>query len=149
MRIGELARKTGMNPSALRYYERLGLLPKVVRVGGQRLYSNEAVEKLSLIDVAQRLGFTLEDIALLSRRFKPGKPFSKIWNTMARHKLLELDQLAAGINDVREILAEGLECNCGGIANCPSASKIKSKSLLKRIRLPKTNKRRKFLDNSR
>lgn len=68
MKIGELAKKTGITPSRIRFYEAEGLLPRPSRQGnGYRTYSEQAAHLLKIIDNAQRTGFSLEQI----RRFLP------------------------------------------------------------------------------
>jgi DNA-binding transcriptional MerR regulator len=60
--IGEVARRAGVATSSIRYYERIGLLPKPERVGGQRRYDAEVLGKLGFIGVAQSAGFKLAEI---------------------------------------------------------------------------------------
>jgi DNA-binding transcriptional MerR regulator len=68
MKIGELAKMTGITPSRIRFYEAEGLLPRPSRQGnGYRTYSAQAADLLKIIDNAQRTGFSLEQI----RRFLP------------------------------------------------------------------------------
>lgn len=68
MKIGELAKKTGITPSRIRFYEAEGLLPRPSRQGnGYRTYSEQAANLLKIIDNAQRTGFSLEQV----RRFLP------------------------------------------------------------------------------
>ncbi len=68
MKIGELAKMTGITPSRIRFYEAEGLLPRPSRQGnGYRTYSSQAANLLKIIDNAQRTGFSLEQI----RRFLP------------------------------------------------------------------------------
>ncbi len=63
MKIGELAERSGMPASTIRYYEQEGLLPRASRgANGYRIYEHAALEQLNLIDTAQRLGFTLDAI---------------------------------------------------------------------------------------
>ncbi|SEU22480.1 MerR family transcriptional regulator [Variovorax sp. OV084] len=63
MKIGELAAATGVAPSAIRFYEKSGLLPAARRgSNGYRSYSNDAIERLRLIQVAQSLGFSLDTL---------------------------------------------------------------------------------------
>jgi len=62
MKIGQLAGRSGLNPSAIRYYERLGLLPAPHRTGGQRRYPIEALDRVLLIRFASDMGFTLSEI---------------------------------------------------------------------------------------
>ena len=62
MPIGELARRAGLRPSAIRYYESIGLLPEPPRVAGQRRYPPQAQRTLSVIGAAQRAGLSLDEI---------------------------------------------------------------------------------------
>ena len=64
--IGQVAERAGVNTSHLRFYERVGVLPQPERVAGQRRYHEEVVHRLAIIDVAQRAGLTLEEIAPLT-----------------------------------------------------------------------------------
>src|SRR4029078_2982265 len=63
--IGQIAERAGVNTSRIRFYERAGVLPVPERVSGQRRYREEVVHRLSIIDVAQRAGLTLGEIAPL------------------------------------------------------------------------------------
>jgi DNA-binding transcriptional MerR regulator len=60
--IGEVARRAGVAPSSIRYYERIGLLPEPDRLGGQRRYDADVLGKLGFIGVAQSAGFKLREI---------------------------------------------------------------------------------------
>ena len=66
MKIGELAQQSGLEASAIRYYESLGLIPAPKRTqAGYRIYDNTALEQLAMIKVGQEIGFTLADLASL------------------------------------------------------------------------------------
>src|SRR5918997_4063167 len=62
MRIGEVAARAGVRVSLIRYYEEIGLLPEPERVSGQRRYDDTVLRRLTVIDVAQRAGLSLEEI---------------------------------------------------------------------------------------
>ncbi len=62
MKIGELAARAGLNASALRYYEKIGLLAPPYRTGGQRRYPSDALDRALLIRFADDIGFTLGEI---------------------------------------------------------------------------------------
>lgn len=63
MKIGELAERSGIAASAIRYYEQAGLMPKAERgANGYRAYGDSALERINLIQIGQKLGFTLEAI---------------------------------------------------------------------------------------
>ena len=117
MTIGELARRAGVKTSALRYYEDLGLVLPTRRVSGRRRYGPEAAERLDVIQLAQRSGFTLAEIVVLMADFDRGKP-SKRWRAMAQDKLAELDQQRVRLDQMRSLLRGGLECECLDLRVC-------------------------------
>jgi len=65
MSIGEAARKSGLRPSAIRYYEKLGLLAKATRVNGRRRYDDQILRRLAIVRFARHVGFTLTETKLL------------------------------------------------------------------------------------
>src|SRR5882757_2607046 len=72
MKIGELAKRARLNASAIRYYEKLGLLPAAARTSGQRHYSAESLDRVLLIRFACEMGFSLPEIMVfLSASAKP------------------------------------------------------------------------------
>ena len=80
--IGQFARRAGLNVSAIRYYEAQGLLPEAPRVGGQRRYSEATLNRLGVIDVAKRAGFSSTMCASCSMRATRGSlhtPGSRNW----------------------------------------------------------------------
>src|SRR5262245_52257603 len=91
--IGEAARRAGVAPSTLRYYERLGLLPAPKRVSGWRRYPPDVARALRLIRVAKEAGFTLTEIQTLVRGFPEDGALSERWKTLARRKLPEVEAL--------------------------------------------------------
>lgn len=94
MQIGELAKRTGVSVSALRYYEQIGLLPASERrISGYRLFSEESVERVQFIRRAKALGFSLKEIrsvlALCDEKASP----CELASTLAHRKLLKIDKL--------------------------------------------------------
>src|SRR5437016_3442598 len=82
MQIGELARRAGVHASALRYYDTIGLIVPEERVGGRRVYSEAALQRLAVIVMAKELGFTLAEIrelfgGFVVRRWKLKPVFSR------------------------------------------------------------------------
>ncbi len=110
--IGEVARRFGLSPSALRFYESIGLLPEPARVSGRRRYDDETVEQLAVIAAAQRLGFTLQEAGVLLEGLRADVPPADQWRTLARGKLDELDTAAQHIDEMRTMLRTGLTCDC-------------------------------------
>jgi DNA-binding transcriptional MerR regulator len=116
MPIGEVAGRAGMSTSRIRFYEARGLLPEPERAGGKRRYGEEVLRRLEIIDAAQRVGFTLEEIRdLLGSR-------DEVAHERLRHlallKLPELDDLIARATSVRRVLKICSRCNCDSIDVC-------------------------------
>lgn len=118
MRIGEVAERAKTPATTIRYYERFGLLPEPERVSGQRVYEADVLEDLEAIDIAQELGFTLEEIKLLLGSLRSGEEPSRNCREMAQQKLRELEELIADAYRMKEILEHGLSCNCTSLQGC-------------------------------
>ena len=80
-----------LRPSAIRYYESLGILPPALRRSGQRRYDDTILYRLAVIQRARQTGFSLEEIRELFLGFGPATSASKRWQKMSRQKLAELD----------------------------------------------------------
>jgi len=117
--ISEVAQQVGLQPSAIRYYERIGLLPPPQRVSGQRRYDTSALYRLAIIQWARRLGFTLDEIRRLFFGFRNVTRASQRWQTLSRKKLAELDGLMDGIRTVRRLLKKMMQnCRCDTLEQC-------------------------------
>lgn len=114
--IGEVADRTGVATSALRYWEEFGLLPAPARVSGQRRYPPSAVEHVGLILLLRDVGFTLREIkALVGARTSGGD-----WRELQRDKLAELDRQIARMQAARGAIAHGLSCPHDNVFECPN-----------------------------
>ena len=116
MTIGELAERTGVPASALRYYDELGLVRPERREGGQRRYDTTAIRQVGAVLLLRDLGFTLAEVAQLLT--DPPRRKST-WSRLARQKLTQLDELIADAETARTALAHALECPKGDPAACP------------------------------
>jgi MerR family redox-sensitive transcriptional activator SoxR len=117
--ISEVARQVGLRPSAIRYYEQIGLLPPALRVTGQRRYDASTLYRLAIIQRARQLGFTLEDIRQLFFGFGNATRASARWRKLSQQKLAELDNLIDGIKAVRHLLKKMMHnCRCGTLDQC-------------------------------
>jgi DNA-binding transcriptional MerR regulator len=113
--IGELASRTGVAPSALRYWEELGLLPAPVRVSGQRRYPSSAAGLVGVILVLRNIGFTLREArAFVASRSPAGDSRRELY----QRKLAELDQRIAQAQAARTAIAHGLACPHEDILEC-------------------------------
>jgi MerR family transcriptional regulator, redox-sensitive transcriptional activator SoxR len=114
--IGDVAERAGMSASRIRYYEARGLLPCPERAAGKRRYGEEVLRRLAIIDAAQRVGFTLEEIRdLLGSRDQPAHERLR---QLALSKLPELDDLIARATSVRRVLKMCSRCSCDSIDVC-------------------------------
>jgi MerR family transcriptional regulator, redox-sensitive transcriptional activator SoxR len=116
--IGEVADRAGIEPSAIRYYESLGLLPKPVRVGGKRRYGSDVLDRLALIALAKDSGFTMKEIRQLVAGFTPGSGPAERWRVLATRKLAELDEQATRLRRMRRVLRLALACGCVDLEEC-------------------------------
>lgn len=115
--IGQVAAAAGLQPSAIRYYEDVGVLPKPGRVGGKRRYDREAVDRLLLIRFCRRLGFRVSDMRGLL--VDPGGTRSKdTWRRLVDARLLEVTALINGARAVRRVLRESRDCDCVTLDGC-------------------------------
>ncbi len=114
--IGEVAARAGMSTSRIRYYEARGLIPEPERAAGKRRYTSDVYRRLAIIDAAQRVGFTLEEIRdLLGSRDQPAHERLR---ELALLKLPELDDLIARATSVRRVLLMCSRCDCESIDVC-------------------------------
>jgi MerR family transcriptional regulator, redox-sensitive transcriptional activator SoxR len=116
--IGEVARMAGINASAIRYYEKAGLLAKPERVNGRRRYGPEVLDILAEIRVAQRAGFTIAEIRTLMNGFSAEDPLSERWRSLARGKLAYVEALIDRAQTMKRLLERGLHCECLSIEDC-------------------------------
>jgi|SRR5215468_2369941 len=116
--ISEVARQVGLRPSAIRYYERLGLLFPAERKGGQRRYDNTTVYRLAVIQRARQTGFTLDEIKELFFGFAKGTPPGERWQQMSTRKLVELEQLSDQIETMKGLLRGIQNCRCDALNEC-------------------------------
>ena len=127
LRVGQVAAAAGVNIETLRYYERRGLLARPDRsLGGHRLYPPEAVTLLRVIKTAQRLGFTLAEVAELLEagthvhgvRRRPAGLQAR-----AADKLAEVEQRIADLTVIRDTLRQALDAGCDDLLECAGAER--------------------------
>jgi len=120
--ISQVARRVRLRPSAIRYYERIGLLPRAERLSGQRRYDPAVLYRLAIIQRARQLGFTLTEIRHLFFGFRDVTRASERWRTLSQRKLAELDHLMDGIKAVRGVLKKLMtKCRCDTLDQCGEA----------------------------
>lgn len=118
MKIGELAAQVGVMPSTLRYYERIGLLPKAARKNGRRHYDPQIIERLTAIRVAKQAGWELTEIQQLLDGIDGQQNFSEQWLAKAEAKLAMIDTRIAELEQMKTLLHRGIACACDSLASC-------------------------------
>jgi MerR family transcriptional regulator, mercuric resistance operon regulatory protein len=121
LRSGEVAAAAGVNRQTLRYYERRGLLTSPERtLGGHRLYPAETVTMLRVIKVAQRLGFTLDEVADLldAGRHRHRRPADAGLTARARAKLTEVETKIAELEVIADTLRVAIAAGCDDLVDC-------------------------------
>jgi MerR family redox-sensitive transcriptional activator SoxR len=116
--ISQVARRVGLRPSAIRYYEQIGVLPPAHRVSGQRRYEEAALYRLATLQRARQIGFRLDEIRQLFFGFRKGTPPSERWKKLSQRKLAELEQLMNGIKALQLLLQGQGKCGCVSLEEC-------------------------------
>jgi MerR family transcriptional regulator, redox-sensitive transcriptional activator SoxR len=118
MSIGQVAKICGIAPSAIRYYETAGLLPKPVRVSRQRRYGPEMIGRLRLLQVAREAGFTIAETRTFVSGFSESTPPAIRWRILAKRKLGEIDTQIRRLRHMKLLLESGFRCHCLSIEDC-------------------------------
>lgn len=116
--IGEVAEKAGVNVSAIRFYERRGLLPEPERVGGRRRYTDAVVGRLGVIGTAKQAGLSLEEVGVLLTSTDRGAPAHEQLRALSARKLPEVDALIERAQTMREWLVLAGDCGCDKLDLC-------------------------------
>lgn len=117
--IGALAARTGLSISAIRFYEAKDLLSALRNTGGQRRFMRSDIRRLSFIMVAQRLGFTLEEIRTHLSALPLGRtPTQADWTRISRIFRRRLDERIAALERMRGKLDECIGCGCLSLRRC-------------------------------
>lgn len=116
--IGELARQAGVAPSALRYYEKAGLLPSPARASNRRQYDKAVLGRIRIILLARDAGFSVNETRTFLNGFPVGTRPALRWRAMAKRKITELDELTARLSQMRSILNASFHCECRQLEDC-------------------------------
>ena len=112
MTVGDLARRAGVRPSTVRYYEQRGLLPAPPRRHGWREYDGDALAHLAVVQFARSCGFTLTETRQLVKGFSPRTAMSARWNSMAQTKIIEMDAAIERAHAMKDLLTRIGRCEC-------------------------------------
>ena len=118
--IGELARRTGLATSTLRYWEEFGVLSTPVRIAGQRRYPESAVRLVGVVLLLRDAGFSLAEQKALTA----SRAVSVDWQRLAQQKLAELDDQIAKAQATREAIDHALHCPHADVFECPTFASL-------------------------
>lgn len=117
--IGELARRTGLAVSAIRFYEDKGLVQAFRTMGNQRRFLRSDIRRLSFILIAQKLGLSLDEIEGQLATLPQGRtPTLSDWQKLSRAMRFQIDQKIALLTRTRSKLDECIGCGCLSLQRC-------------------------------
>jgi DNA-binding transcriptional MerR regulator len=114
--IGEVAERSGLATSAIRYYEELGLVEPVGRESSRRIFAESAVNRLVAIAAAREAGFSLEEIRSLLDSQKEG---TDLWRLLVEAKIAEVRSRINRLRAIEVTLLDSLTCGCSAWDQCP------------------------------
>ena len=117
--IGQLAERTGLSVSAIRFYEDRGLVHAVRNAGGHRRFLRSDIRRLSFVMIAQRLGFTIEEIRAALDTLPNGRtPTKADWARISEDFRAALDARIATLTRLRDRLDGCIGCGCLSLESC-------------------------------
>jgi MerR family redox-sensitive transcriptional activator SoxR len=118
MKIGDLAKQAGINPSAIRYYEKQALLPPPHRKGGQRRYAPDALDRVLLIRFASEMGFSLSETKVFLSGLNAAAPVGPRWKKLAQSKIQQVTENIQRERRLKSLLQHLLACRCASLNAC-------------------------------
>jgi MerR family transcriptional regulator, redox-sensitive transcriptional activator SoxR len=119
MTIGDLAARTGLSVSAIRFYEARGLVEPFRSQGGQRRFLRSDIRRLSFIRIAQQLGLSIEGIAAELAKLPLGRtPNASDWKRISMEMRKLLDDRIAALTRTRDLLDGCIGCGCLSLRKC-------------------------------
>jgi MerR family redox-sensitive transcriptional activator SoxR len=117
--IGDLAARSGVAPSALRYYERLGLIRAARTGGNQRRYERSELRRISFIRIAQQVGVSLDEIGTVLAELPDARtPTRADWERLSRRWKARLNARIAMMERLRDNLTGCIGCGCLSLRRC-------------------------------
>lgn len=117
--VGEAAKRSGFAPSALRYYEDVGLIESTRTAGNQRRYPRPVLRRLAFIAAARHVGLTLDEVKEALDRLPKGRtPNRSDWNKLSKAWRSRLDAEIAALEQLRDRLDRCIGCGCLSLKEC-------------------------------
>lgn len=118
--IGDVAKRSGLAVSAIRFYEEKGLIRSIRTNGNQRRYARHMLRRLALIKVAQRVGLSLQDIQQAFANLPEGKaPNKEDWQNMSSRWQQQLEERIQLLQNMQTQLDFCIGCGCLSLDHCP------------------------------
>lgn len=119
MTIGEIARRSGVAASALRFYEQRGLITSERAGSGHRRYPSSVLRRIAFIVFAQRIGLSLDEVATELSRLPAGStPSARDWSKLSKGWSERIDQRIAELERLKSSLSECIGCGCLSLDHC-------------------------------
>jgi DNA-binding transcriptional MerR regulator len=127
--IGEVSEETGLASSAIRYYEREGLIPRAPKEGGRRVYDPGILDRLAVIELAKQAGMTIRETKRLLGGLGGRRPAAEAWQRLTRDKLDEIDGRIERLEQMKHVLTVLRSCDCPTLDDCGRALRERGKDL--------------------
>jgi DNA-binding transcriptional MerR regulator len=114
--IGEIAERSGLTTSAIRYYESMGLIEPLGRESGRRVFAESTANRLRAITTAQEAGFSLDEIGRLLDSQSAG---TERWRALVEAKIAEVHSRIERLQGIEATLGDSLSCGCRAWDECP------------------------------
>jgi MerR family redox-sensitive transcriptional activator SoxR len=117
--VSDVAERSGFAPSALRFYERLGLVRATRTTGNQRRYERNVLRRLAFIRAARNVGLSLDEVAAALATLPDGRPPTRAdWSRLSRSWRVRLDDQIAALERLRDGLDSCIGCGCLSLKTC-------------------------------
>jgi MerR family redox-sensitive transcriptional activator SoxR len=120
MQIGAVSRQLNIPASAIRYYERIGLIKQQLRISGRRHFDIESLRVLRFIKLAQTAQFSIQEIKSLLSDYDADPGSKGVWKPFAESKRVALRKQIEELGEADRILAAMLKCECQNLSQCVS-----------------------------
>lgn len=128
MTIGEVAMRSGLPSSTLRFYEKERLIPRPRRVSGRRDYDEEVFANLQLIRMSLECGFTLSETRTLIQGFADASTPPERWRILAAQKLQDVSMRLTELRRAEMLLERAIKCKCISLTDCADLLLQRNKS---------------------
>lgn len=139
--IGDVAKRFGLATSAIRYYEKAGLLPAPARSSGQRRYESHALGRIRMIQIAREAGFSIAETRAFLTGFTAATAPNARWRALAERKLADLNTLLTRVESMKTLLESSFRCSCRQIGDCERAIATSEKCRRTRVKAPSPTRR--------